>query len=375
MGPSARAERIRRDIVRLCHAGLDSRTLRTEALRRLRAAVPFAASFFATADPATLLYTGAVREGIPPQATPRFVENELLRDDVNKFARLALGSQPVSSLAAATRGALAGSARYREILAPLGLGDELRAAVRTGGVCWGYLCLHRERTGPAFTAAEVAYVASLAPHLAGGLRMALLLGGGPVEPAADEPGVLMLADDGSIAATTPAAERWLAEAAAEDWPPGDGLPRAVRTVAARARALNGGDDGGPAAPPLRPRARLRTRAGRWLVVHAARLSGPAAGAQTAVVLEPARPAELAPLILQAYGLTRREAQVVQQSLRGQSTDEIAGELVVSPLTVQQHLKAVFDKVGVRSRRELAARLFAEHYRPGFLPGAGTSGGR
>jgi DNA-binding CsgD family transcriptional regulator len=372
MGRGETAERTRREIIRLCHAGLYSRALRAEALRRLRAAVPFEASFFATADPATLLYTGAVREGMPPQATPRFVENEFLQEDVNKFARLARGPRPVSTLGAATRGELERSPRYREILAPLGLGDELRIALRTGGACWGYICLHRERPSPAFTAAEADFLTTLAPHLAAGLRVALLLGGGPAEPAADEPGVLVLADDGSVAATTPAAERWLEEVAPEDWPPADGLPRAVRTVAARARALDGA---GPVEPALMPRARLRTRAGRWLVVHAARLSGPAAEWRTAVVLEPARPAELAPLILQAHGLTGREAEVVQQSLRGLSTDEIATELVVSPLTVQQHLKAVFDKVGVRSRRELAARIFAEHYRPGFVTGADPSGGR
>jgi DNA-binding CsgD family transcriptional regulator len=370
MGPGEAAERTRREVVRLCCDGLDSRTLRAEALRRLRAAVPFEASFFATADPATLLYTGAVREGIPPQATPRFVENEFFQEDVNKFARLARGPQTVSSLDAATCGELERSPRFREILDPLGLGDELRVALRTGGACWGYICLHRERTSPAFTAAEARYLATLAPHLAQGLRMALLLGGVPDESASDEPGVLVLADDGSVVATTTAAERRLAEVAPEDWPPGDGLPRAVRVVAARAGAADGI---GQVEPSLMPRVRLRTRPGRWLVVHASRLSGSMAEGRTAVVLEPARPAELAPLILKAHGLTKREADVVQQSLRGLSTDEIAGELVVSPMTVQQHLKAVFDKVGVRSRRELAARIFAEHYRPGFVAGAGTSG--
>jgi DNA-binding CsgD family transcriptional regulator len=370
MGPGDAAERIRREIVRLCHEGHDSRTLRSEALRRLRAAVPFEASFFATADPATLLYTGAVREGISPQATPRFVENELLQDDVNKFARLARGRQAVSTLGAATEGELERSPRYREILAPLGFGDELRVAVRTGGACWGYICLQRERTSPAFAASEARYLAALAPHLATGLRMALLLGGVPAESESDEPGVLVLADDGSVVATTSVAERWLAEVASEDWPAGDGLPRAVRSVAARARALEGM---GQVDPSLMPRARLRTRAGRWLVVHASRLSGAVRDGRTAVVLEPARPAELAPLILQAYGLTGREAEVVKQSLRGLSTDEIAVELIVSPMTVQQHLKAVFDKVGVRSRRELTARIFSEHYRPGFVTGVSAAG--
>jgi hypothetical protein len=42
---------------------------------------------------------------------------------------------------------------------------------------------------------------------------------------------------------------------------------------------------------------------------------------------------------------------------------MADDLHVSPYIVQDHLKTIFTKVGVSSRRELVARLFLQHYAP------------
>ena len=119
---------------------------------------------------------------------------------------------------------------------------------------------------------------------------------------------------------------------------------------------------------LVPRARLHTASGHWLVLHASRLSGPNAQGQIAVIMEVARPVEVAPLIGQAYDLSKRESEVLQSVLSGHSTTEIAATLHISSNTVQDHLKAIFEKVGVRSRRELVGQVFAEHYQPHIVEG-------
>jgi len=297
----------------------------------------------------------------------QFVENEFLKDDSVKFARLARGRTPVDSLGVATKGELASSARYQEILAPMDLGDELRAALVVGSKCWGFMCLHRERSSPNFTPAEAAFLAKLTPHLAEGLRTALLIGHGRVTaPPPEGPGLLLLGDDLSLAAITPAAEGWLAEVAKSNWPNSSELPGAVYAIVARLRALERGVS--PAPPELMPRMRLRTASGRWLVLHASRLRTADTEAQIAVIFEEARPSEIAPLIVDAYGLTKREGEITQLVLRGLSTAEVSGELHITPNTVRDHFKAIFDKVGVRSRRELVGQVFAQQYQPRMATG-------
>lgn len=359
------AERVRRDVIRLCYTGLDSRTLRIEIMKQLRKVIPIDVFFFTTADPATLLFTGAVVDEILERVTPQFLENEFLHDDVNKFSWLARNPTPVGDLMQATQSELEQSPRYRDILAPLALGDELRAALITSGTCWGFMCLHRDRSNPHFTATEAAFLGRLTPHIAEGLRKALLLGSTTGTPAPEEPGLLLLAEDLSVMAINPAAERWLAEVAETDWPRKHALPYAVSAVAARLLAL---EQGTIAEADLIPKVRLRTISGHWLVLHASRLSGPGTQKPIAVIFEVARPVEIAPLIAQAYDLSRREGEIVQSVLRGLSTGEMVDAFHISSHTVQDHLKAIFEKVGVHSRRELIGQIFAQQYQPRIMAG-------
>jgi DNA-binding CsgD family transcriptional regulator len=175
----------------------------------------------------------------------------------------------------------------------------------------------------------------------------------------------LLADDLSLVAITPAAEGWLAEVAESDWRSSLELPDAVYAVAARLLAL---ERGGHTPPDLMPRIRLRIASGRWVVLHASRLRAAESEGRIAVIFEEARPAEIAPLIVDAYGLTRREGEITQLVLRGLSTAEVSKALHITSNTVRDHFKAIFDKVGVRSRRELVGQVFAQHYLPRMANG-------
>jgi DNA-binding CsgD family transcriptional regulator len=107
---------------------------------------------------------------------------------------------------------------------------------------------------------------------------------------------------------------------------------------------------------------VRTRSGAWLLLYGSPLSGGPAG-RTAVVIQPATASEVAPPVALAYGLSPRECAVTGLCIEGRSTRQIADELYLSAYTVQDHLKSIFEKTGVRSRGELVGQVFLEHYLP------------
>lgn len=222
---------------------------------------------------------------------------------------------------------------------------------------WGALGLYREPGRPLFDDAEVAFVRAVAPSLAEGARRALLVGEAVDPEGPESPGLLVLSDTWEVESATPGVERWLQELPDGEWDAGR-LPSAVLAVAGRAlRTAEHPDEPGQVAV-----SRVLARSGTWIVLHGAALvSGKAR--RVAVIVEPAHPARIAPLLMSVYGLTEREQDVTRLVLQGSSTAEIAERLVVSAHTVQQHLKSIFDKTGVRSRRDLVGKVFFAHYEP------------
>ena len=350
-------------IIAVCHQGHPPDRLKAEVLARLRRVVPVDALWWATSDPSTLLFTQAFREGIPDELIPYFVENEFHGDDVNQWTTLARGQDSVITLARATDGKLESSPRYRDLFQPMGLGDELRAVLRTGDACWGLMCLHRE-SGQSFTDQEQQLVRTLAPHLAEGLRAGLLIVGATETASIDAPGLVVIDGSGELVAATAAARAWFTELGHDRGAPGP-IPAEVSTAAGLLRRSNTDES----RPATLPRLRVRTRAGRWAVLHASWLDNGADDAndaqQIAVIIEPATALEVAEVIMLAYGLTERERTVTKLVCQGHSTTEIAAQLWITANTVQDHLKSIFDKTGVRSRREVMALILREHYLPGL----------
>ena len=336
----------------------------TELSRNLHEIIPFDGSFLSAADPLTTLATSPSRiENIYATDTcARYWESEFMVEDFLKFRVLARAKRPVGALSLATAGHPTRSFRYRNLNQQLGFGDELRGVFRTAHGVWGLVGLYRGDGAQPFDAADERALCELVAPIGDAFRRSALLRAGESGEMPDAPGLLMFDRTGGLESLNEPAEAWLRQlpltrhtrehADATSIP----IPTELLTVVSDARAMAAGGQTGSA------RARVLSRTGRWLVIHgfALRETGADAG-RTALVIEPATTTEMAPIIVQAYQLGPREQQVTTLVARGLSTVEIAAELCLSTHTVRDYLKQVFEKVNVRTRGELVAKIFAEHY--------------
>jgi DNA-binding CsgD family transcriptional regulator len=171
--------------------------------------------------------------------------------------------------------------------------------------------------------------------------------------------------DGELISVNDEATAWLVELPTDQRLPTDlriDIPLWLVVMVFKAAAVRYGSGDGTA------RARVRSRRGPWLVCHASCLRQADGFGNTVVVIEPATPAEIAPIIIDAYDLSDREQQITRAIARGAATADIAEELYLSPHTVRDHIKEIFHKVRVSSRGELVAKLYAEYYEPLHMDG-------
>lgn len=318
-----------------------------------------------TTDPDTQLLTSLCQVGDRLEGVGSYLEIEYTQPDAIKFWALGRSRTPVGALVESTGGEPTRSPRYRDILRPQGYADEARVALARDGVLWGILALRRREGRAAFSPEETSVLShASAPLTEAVLRLAVPTTEDRPQPEDGRPkpddgtaetGMLVVDDRGRITSVSPRAAS-LVEQLSSGWP----SPPIVDMVVTAARAAPDGQS---------PEARVRCASGMWLSVSANRLSGPS-GHQFVVLLRRSRPAEVAPLLFRASGLTSREIEVAGAVWRQLSTEQIAAELYISGYTVQDHLKSIFAKMGVRSRRELLAKILAE----GVLSGSSDRGG-
>ncbi|MFZ1115505.1 MAG: helix-turn-helix transcriptional regulator [Propionibacteriaceae bacterium] len=339
-----RAHRARREIVALAASGLGVSDLHTAAMGLIKDTVSTDVACWATIDPETLVIStmtsGDAR--IPAEYEQRLAESEYSIDEPHRFATLARRKESIAKLSDLPEPDRTRSTRLNNVWRPLGIDQELRVTFLAGGMCWGAAGM--VRAGRDFTDRETDFLAAVAPTIASATRLAVRSEAGGPMPG--HPAIVVVGTGGELNAATPAAREW--QDRLDQIAPGRFLVM-MQVMAGGARTSSSSSF----------RARLRDAYGQWAVLEASPLIGGDED-QVAVTIEPARGDHLMSLLLMAYGLTAREREICSEVIAGYSTADISGRLFISSNTVQDHLKSIFSKVGVRSRGELVARL-----RPNF----------
>jgi DNA-binding CsgD family transcriptional regulator len=368
-----------RSVKRICYAGLDSIRLRVEVGERIAGIVPVDAWAMVTLDPDTALFTHAVAEGVPSSLSGAWVQRPYLLEEADSIIRQRRAGEPVTTESSGLATALLRASGFRH---------ELRTVLATRAGLWGFSCMLRRRGGARFGAFEQRFMRRVAPHIAAGLRAAALLGeaaalapDGAIAPPSPDgsvavdamerlfPGVMVLDGRARIRLRNGPAAAFLADLA-DVGMASDAVPSAVAATVAQLLARH--EAGAAPGEALSSQLRARGRSGRWYTLEAS-LSEPGTSGESSVILllRPAGRADMALLLTRLYGLTPRERETVARVARGESTKQVASGLGISPYTVQEHVGKACEKVGVRTRKALLARLFFDGYSAAIVAGEGV----
>jgi DNA-binding CsgD family transcriptional regulator len=357
--PTWARERVLADLERLVLHAPTRNEFFDEAAARLKRAFAFDGACWHTLDPGSDLITQHRLQDLPDRF-PVLAENEYASDDVNQFQQLARAERKAATMREATGGHPERSPRYRDLLSPAGLGPELRSAFVADGATWGALILVRKAGQPEFEPDDIELLAAASGLFARAVRRGLVAeAAGSPTAHSDSPGVIEFDAGGALMRMSSSAEPLLAELAGNTVEAGLRSPaiHAVASATRSARAAARGDT-----ELALPTTAVKTPRGTWLVLHGGLLAHPRSD-EIAVFIQRAHPTLVAPLLLKAYGLTPREQEIAQLMLRGATTIQAAQRLAISPHTVTDHIKSIFEKTGAHSRGELSATLFFGEHLP------------
>ena len=332
----------------LSGASLNCESFRREAIACLQRTIGFDRWCWPLADPDTLVTSSGLAEHNYGPSVPRSLELEYSSDTFAAKPLLARRSRTAASIRSETGGDAARSARWDEVLRPAGIGDVAIVACRDDQGCWGWIELYRDSADPSFEEGELDLLESVAPAVGSALRHNAMQPGPSDVPQPGPPGTLVLDRDLRPVSWTMGARAWIDSLpSAQLFANWGMLPSVVYPTAVLAR--EGNTDAA--------RALVQANDGRWVTIEAAPLEGRRDG-EVVVNLRSATPVETFELLCRVYALSKREREIVSLLVAGLDTRSISKALFISAHTVQDHLKSVFAKIGIHSRRELLARLAA-----------------
>ncbi|WP_313894070.1 helix-turn-helix transcriptional regulator [Psychrobacillus sp.] len=334
-----------------------SQHYRKSLVTELRKVISFDYSCFTMVDPSTLLSTGAISDDLVEEMHSKIFEYEYLTNDFNQFEQLVQSKETVAILSEATDGVLHKSERYRMVLQPSGFRDEMRAVFISEGQCWGFLILFRRDHQPLFIDNDRILLSSITPIVGKYLRkLRLELPEKKTNPLNQETGILILSSSLYPLSYNSAAQKWLSTLRDCENIDDTILPRPIRAVCSR--ALENATIQSEKTSIARVSLSIPNQS--YLTIQASCLDSLDQSTQIAVSFEHASPSEVMILLSDTYELSKREKDVLYFITKGFSTKEVATSLCISTYTVQDHLKSIFYKTDVSSRRELIWKMFTQY---------------
>ncbi|ONI74628.1 hypothetical protein ALI144C_37970 [Actinosynnema sp. ALI-1.44] len=285
-------------------------------------------------DHAISLYTG--RDGYRPGTYRKWLSNESDSRDEHSLVSLFVRSKVVSAVGG--QDAAPGQRNRLRTLADDGIGAELRVALKQGRRTSGFLIMVRESGRAPFSAGDIAAARAMTGALGGALQRFVM--GQPIGAlrAPLPPGVVVVDARDEITVCSPSAYRWMELLYADVATDPEVRSGWALSEIAVARLMGGHASN-----------RQPTSAG-WACCHTEIL--PDGGA--VITLRAASVDERLPVVSRWFDVTRREETVIGHALAGLPMKQIARRLELSAHTVNDHFKAIYRKLGVRGRDELAA---------------------
>jgi DNA-binding NarL/FixJ family response regulator len=237
---------------------------------------------------------------------------------------------------------------YREFHQPLSMDRSLAIKLNQRAAGTAMLGLWRPRGGLGFTTVDVLKLRCVAPVLVGAYDRLVQTTDRPLSwlaeilgPAEFRDAIVLLDRRGEVAFCNAAGEAALENVA-------DGRASGDRAASALREAIEACDRSGPGELDVE----VRGLSGRKMIFRAVPISDRFGGGYLVRITSGHR-ACWSDDALRTYLISTREVDVVRCAARGLSSKQIALELSISRYTVTDHFKAIYRKLGVSNRVELA----------------------